>query len=159
MEFDQEAARQNYRELLVMKGMTTKEVAEAVGVVPATIYNWLRVGNPTDLGIPTVGRIAKVLGVELEQMFYYNPSHEQAGAPPQAPEDWREQIREIERYVRSIEDPVERLATVRRLLSIARTDVEVYERSLERGAGPRAAGPGAAPAPGARPGRHGRTVG
>lgn len=26
-----------------------------------------------------------------------------------APEDWREQIREIERYVRSIEDPVERL--------------------------------------------------
>lgn len=158
MEFDQEAARQIYRELLVMRGMTTKEVAEAVGVVPATIYNWLRVGNPTDLGIPTIGRIAKVLGVELEHMFYYNPPHEQAGAPPQAPEDWREQIREIERYVRSIEDPVERLATVRRLLSIARTDVEVYERSLERGADARAAAPGAAPAPGTTRGRFGRQV-
>lgn len=42
MVFDQAAARRIYRQLLAARGMTTKQVAEQVGVVPATIYNWLK---------------------------------------------------------------------------------------------------------------------
>lgn len=155
---DQAVARENVRRLLFEQAMTAKRLAEQTGISPSTIYNWLRDSAPENLGRASLAKVGDVFGLTVEQLFYNEP-HEQAGAPPQAPEDWREQIREIERYVRSIEDPLERLATVRRLLSIARTDVEVYERSLERGAGARTAGPGAAPAPGARPGRHGRTVG
>lgn len=111
--------------------MTLKGLADVSGMAASTLYNWLRATDPESLGDKSIAKIAETLGVTVEQLFY-NAPHEQAGGPPLAPqEDWREQIREIERYVRSIEDPVERLATIRRLLAIARTDVEVWERSVD----------------------------
>ena len=158
MERDQNVARENVRWLARARGMTLKGLADVSGIAASTLYNWLRATDPETLGDKSSAKLAETLSVAVEQLFY-NAPHEQAGGPPQIPEDWREQIREIERYVRSIEDPAERLATVRRLLSIARTDVEVWERSRDRGADARAAAPGAGPAPGARPGRHGRSVG
>ena len=157
MERDQNVARENVRWLARARGMTLKGLADVSGIAASTLYNWLRATDPESLGEKSIAKIAETLSVSTEHLFYTG-AHEQAGAPPQAPEDWREQIREIERYVRSIENPIERLATVRRLLAIARTDVEVYERSLDRGADARAAAPGAAPAPGTTRGRFGRQV-
>ncbi len=98
---DQDAARQNYRDLAKYAGLTTKEIAERSGVSVGTLYNWLKESGPTNLGTVALSKVAETLGVKIEQLFY-NPPHEQAGAPPQAPEDWREQIREIERAVRKI---------------------------------------------------------
>jgi transposase-like protein len=48
--------------------MTTKQVAEEIGVVPATLYNWLRKPSPTDLGPVTLTKIASLFGLSLEQM-------------------------------------------------------------------------------------------
>lgn len=79
MAIDQEPARRFYRELLAMSGKTTKEIAESVGVVPATLYNWLKDVEPTNLGAGTLSRVASALGVTVEQLFY-NAPHEQAGA-------------------------------------------------------------------------------
>lgn len=122
-----------------------------------TLSNWLN--GRQNMGAQTLGAIAKVFGVSVEHLFYNAPD-EKAGAvvPPPGQEDWRESIREIERYVRSIEDPIERLATVRRLLAIARANVEDYERGVDRAAAPGRAEAGDAPAPGVRPGRAGRAV-
>lgn len=157
MERDQNVARENVRWLARARGMTLKGLADVSGIAASTLYNWLRATDPETLGDKSIAKLAETLSVAVEQLFY-NAPHEQAGAPPQAPEDWREQIREIERYVRSIESPAERLATVKRLLAIAKTDVEVWERSLDERTSAGRAGDSPKPAPGTNRGRHGRPV-
>jgi len=156
----QDAARAKVRALLRLRRPAKgaqKWLAEAANVGYGTINNWL--GGRQNMGSESLGAIAKVLGVSVEHLFYNAPD-EKAGAvvPPPGQEDWRESIREIERYVRSIEDPIERLATVRRLLAIARANVEGYERGGDRAAAPGRAEAGDAPAPGVRAGRAGRAV-
>lgn len=154
----QDAARAKVRALLRLRRPAKgaqKWLAEAANVGYGTINNWL--GGRQNMGSESLSAIAKVLGVSVEHLFYNAPD-EQVAAPAQAPEDWREQLREIERYIRSIEDPVERVATIRRLLAVTRERVEAYERRVDVA---RAAGrvdAGAAPAPGVRPGRPGRAV-
>ena len=74
MVFSQDAARRIYRQLLAARGMTTKQVAELVGVVPATLYNWVKDTDPTKLGRGTLARIAEVFGVDVEQMIYHVPT-------------------------------------------------------------------------------------
>lgn len=157
MERDQNVARENVRRLTRLRGWSLKELAEAAGLSASSVYNWSKTNEPNELGPKAINAIAEALEVLPEHLFY-NPPHEQAGAPPQAPEDWREQIREIERYVRSIESPAERLATVKRLLAIAKTDVEVWERSLDERTSAGRAGDSPKPAPGTNRGRHGRPV-
>jgi ParB-like chromosome segregation protein Spo0J len=65
---NQDAARRAFRRLLARHEMTTKQVAEEIGVVPATLYNWLRKPTPTDLGPVTLTKVAALFGLSLEQM-------------------------------------------------------------------------------------------
>lgn len=156
----QDVARANVRAMLRNRRPARggqKWLAHEANIGYNTLNHWL--GGHQDMGAQTLGAIAKVFGVSVEHLFYNAPD-EKAGAvvPPPGQEDWRESIREIERYVRSIEDPIERLATVRRLLAIARANVEDYERGVDRASAPGRAQAGDAPAPGVRPSRAGRAV-
>ncbi len=64
----QDAARRAFRRLIAKHEMTTKQVAVEIGVVPATLYNWLRKPSPTDLGPVTLTKVATLFGLSLEQM-------------------------------------------------------------------------------------------
>ena len=65
---NQDAARRAFRRLIAKHEMTTKQVAVEIGVVPATLYNWLRKPTPTDLGPVTLTKVATLCGLSLEQM-------------------------------------------------------------------------------------------
>lgn len=65
---NQDAARRAFRRLIAKHEMTTKQVAVEIGVVPATLYNWLRKPSPTDLGPVTLTKVATLFGLSLEQM-------------------------------------------------------------------------------------------
>ena len=151
MPIDQATARENARRFATLRGLTLKDLAERAGLSASAVYNWQKRGSATELGPKALASVAKALNVPIEQLFY------NAGdAPPTPPtptetppsgEDWRAGILTIERYIRSIEDPAERIATVRRLLAIAESDVAAYERSSDRSRANRAADPGTGPTP------------
>jgi len=65
---NQDAARRAFRRLLAKHEMTTKQVAAEIGVVPATLYNWLRKPTPTALGPATMAKMAALFGLSLEEL-------------------------------------------------------------------------------------------
>ena len=146
MVFSQDAARRIYRQLLAARGMTTKQVAELVGVVPATLYNWVRDTDPTNLGRGTLARIAEVFGVDVEQMFYYNlddalDPEEQARARA---------LRQIDDLLAGIDDPGEQARAANIIIATLRATRDEFERRRAAPASPRKPGNGPAPGPAAR---------
>lgn len=109
-----------------------KQLAEMANVGYTTISHWL--GGRHRLGMESLAQIAAALDLEVEQLFY-NPPDEAEPEPhndSKAEEDWRETVREVERYVRSIQDPERRLAVALRIRAVALGEVKDYERDAER---------------------------
>ena len=101
----QDAARRAFRRLLAKHEMTTKQVAREIGVVPATLYNWLRKPTPTDLGPATLTKIATLFGLTLEQMQRPSPDVI-ANSESQTPVFARVRtLRQIDQLLADMEDP------------------------------------------------------
>ena len=148
-------ARKNVNRLRMDRRLRWRELAGMAGVSEASLYNLNRGKPVSDL---VLAGVAQAFGTDLEHLFYNAPD-EPAQTEPQAPEDWREQLREIERNIRSIEDPIERLDTIRRLLAVTREYVGAYERRIEVSRASGRADAGIVPTPGSHPRRPGRAVG
>lgn len=119
-------------------------LADAANVGYGTLNNWL--GGRQNMGTNSLESIAKVLGVTIEQMFYNGPDDPE---PETIPEEWQTAVREIERFVRSITDPVRRESVAMRLRAVALGEVEAFERDETRraGAGRHSGGAEVAPRP------------
>lgn len=94
-------------------------------------------GAPYNLNLPasvsdlTLAQVVQVFGLGLGHLFY-NAPNEPAPTQPEAGEDWRGAIREVERYIRSITDPERRAAVALRLRAAALGEVEEFERDSDR---------------------------
>ncbi|MEO6061006.1 MAG: helix-turn-helix transcriptional regulator [Thermoflexales bacterium] len=102
---NQDPARRAFRRLLAKHEMTTKQVAVEIGVVPATLYNWLRKPSPTDLGPVTMTKVAVLFGLSLEQMQRPTPDVI-AASESRTPVFGRVRtLRQIDGLLAGIEDP------------------------------------------------------
>jgi len=111
-------------------GLSQKELASKASVNKNTIGNIL--ANKGALPA-TVGSIAMALGIDVEQLFYYDSAnHDKAAQTPQG--KWKENLRDIERYVRSLgDDPQYQYEESERLLAEARYGVERFEGKDKNG--------------------------
>jgi len=147
MAMDQDAARRNFRDLAKFKGLTTKQVGEASGIAVATLYNWLKESNPNNLGTVALGKIAEVLDVTIEQLFY-NPPYEKTGSPDE--EARARALRQIDDLLAGIDDPLEQARAANIIIATLRAARDEFERRRAAPASPRKPGPGPAPGPTAR---------
>lgn len=101
--------------------MTTKQVAEEIGVVPATLYNWLRKPTPTDLGPATLTKVAALFGLSLEQM--QRPTADViAASESRTPVFARVRtLRQIDGLLAGIEDPKKQALAAQVLVETLRT--------------------------------------
>ena len=118
---NQDAARRAFRRLLAKHEMTTKQVAAEIGVVPATLYNWLRKPTPTDLGPVTMTKVAALFGLSLEQMQH--PTADViAASESRTPVFGRVRtLRQIDGLLSGIEDPRKQARAAQLLVETLRT--------------------------------------
>lgn len=118
---NQDAARRAFRRLLAKHEMTTKQVAAEIGVVPATLYNWLRKPTPTDLGPVTMTKVAALFGLSLEQMQH--PAADViAASESRTPVFGRVRtLRQIDGLLAGIEDPKKQAQAALVLVETMRT--------------------------------------
>ncbi len=118
---NQDPARRAFRRLLAKHEMTTKQVAVEIGVVPATLYNWLRKPTPTDLGPVTMSKIAALFGLSLEQMRRPTPDVI-AASEGRTPVFGRVRtLRQIDGLLAAIEDPRKQAHAAHVLVETLRT--------------------------------------
>ena len=108
-------------------GLSQKELASKASVNKNTIGNIL--ANKGALPA-TVGSIAMALGIDVEQLFYYDSANHDKAA--QKSEEWEDNVQKVRRYLRSIDDGELRLRESRRLLKAAEVAVEEYEAEVDR---------------------------
>ena len=118
---NQDAARRAFRRLLAKHEMTTKQVASEIGVVPATLYNWLRKPTPTDLGPATLTKVAALFSLSLEQM--QRPTADViAASESRTPVFARVRtLRQIDGLLAGIEDPKKQALAAQVLVETLRT--------------------------------------
>jgi transcriptional regulator with XRE-family HTH domain len=148
MAMDQDAARRNFRDLVKFNGMTTKQVAEAAGISVSALYNWQKENQPANLGTVALGKIADVLNVTIEQLFY-NPPYDKTGSTDE--EARARALRQIDDLLAGIDDPAEQARAANIIIATLRAARDEFERRRAAPASPRKSGPG--PTPGA-PARH-----
>lgn len=68
MPIDQTTIRENVRQLIVLRGLTIKDLAERSGLAVGTIYGWSKTNSPKDLGPKVLVAIADALGVTTEAL-------------------------------------------------------------------------------------------
>lgn len=148
---DQDAARQNVKRLLRLRGLTVKGLAEAAGLASSTVYNWYRDNEPTALGPGALASIAAVLEVAPEHLFY-NATH----GPPPEDEARARVLRQIDVILANIDDPQEQDRAGALILATLRAFQDGFERQRAAQPGARRAGNGpAAGAAGRAPGPRG----
>jgi transcriptional regulator with XRE-family HTH domain len=147
MAMDQDSARRNFRDLAKYHGLTTKQIGEAAGVAVATLYNWLKESNPNNLGTSALAKVAKVLNVTIEQLFY-NPPYEKAGSTDE--EARARALRQIDDLLAGIDDPDEQIRAANIILATLRATRDEFEHKRSAQSSPRKPGPGPAPGPTAR---------
>ncbi len=150
---DQDSARRNFRDLAQFNGLTTKQVAEAAGLSVSALYNWLKVNEPSNLGTVALGKIAEVLDVTIEQLFY-NPPYEKTGGSDE--EARARALRQIDDLLAGIDDPEEQARAANIIIATLRAARDEFERRRAAPAGPRKPGISAVPSP---PSRHPRADG
>ena len=127
------------KEKIAASGMSTKEVAQKARLSASTLYNWFN--GSDEIGELAIGKLAKILGPEIELLFYndgYEPAKTNTAA---ADEDAkRKAIREIESLINSVDDPGRRLQIINIVRATTRAAVDEYSR----GGGAGGAGGGAA---------------
>lgn len=144
---DQDSARRNFRDLAQFNGLTTKQVAEAAGLSVSALYNWLKVNEPSNLGTVALGKIADVLHVTIEQLFY-NPPYEKTGRPDE--EARARALRQIDDLLGGIDDPEEQARAANIIIATLRAARDEFERRRAAQPGARKSGPGPTPGPTAR---------
>ena len=118
---NQDAARRAFRRLIAKHEMTTKQVAVEIGVVPATLYNWLRKPTPTDLGPVTMTKVAALFGLSLAQMQRPTPDVI-AASESRTPVYGRVRtLRQIDGLLAGIEDPRKQAQAARVIVETLRT--------------------------------------
>lgn len=98
------------KEKIAASGMSTKEVAQKARLSASTLYNWFN--GSDEIGELAIGKLAKILGPEVELLFY-NDGYEPAKTNNTRDEEGKRArkahaIREIERLIDSIGDAGER---------------------------------------------------
>lgn len=122
-------ARANVNRLRYQRNLRWRELAARADVSENALHNLNRGRPVSDL---VLARVALVFGLELEQLFYNQPDEKRSDAFHDETDDWQATVRDVERYVRSITDPVQRAQAARHLLAVARGEVEAFERGAER---------------------------
>ena len=94
------------REKIAGSGMSVKEVAQKARLSASTLYNWFN--GSDEIGELAIGKLSKILGPEIEQLFY-NTGHEPSKTNTQSEsEEERARknyaLREIERIGDGISD-------------------------------------------------------
>lgn len=140
MPTDQQAALRNaVRQLIQTRGMTVRGLVVKAGLSPQTLYNWF---NGSDaLGELAVSKVGRVLGADIEHLFYNSPSEQPAdeATPPDEAGKARA-IREIQQLIDSVDDPAERLRIINIVRATLRAAVDEYARDAGAGGdAPRAA--------------------
>jgi transcriptional regulator with XRE-family HTH domain len=156
MPIDQTTARENTRRLILMRGMTIKELAERAGVSKETLYGWSKRDGPKDLGAKSIAAIAEALGVTTEALFSpdlagqgealaQNASRAHTPANVTADEDTRRSaLREIDYLLASIDDPDEQERAADIILAALRAARDSFERRRAASTGQGRAGIGPA---------------
>ena len=98
-------ARARINRLRMSHRLRWRDLAERAGVSEASLYNLSRGQPVSDL---VLAQVAQVFGLELEQLFYNPPDEKRPESYPSETDDWQATVRDVERYVRSITDPVQR---------------------------------------------------
>ena len=98
-------ARANVNRLRYQRNLRWRELAARADVSEASLYNLSRGQPVSDL---VLAQVAQVFGLELEQLFYNPPDEKRPESYPSETDDWQATVRDVERYVRSITDPVQR---------------------------------------------------
>jgi transcriptional regulator with XRE-family HTH domain len=65
------ALHNNLRKIISDRGLTVRELAEAVGIKRSTLSDWLAGASPRDLN--EVYRLSKHLGISLEALLFNEP--------------------------------------------------------------------------------------
>lgn len=139
MPIDQMTARENTRRLILMQGITIRELADRAGVSKETLYGWSKTDNPKDLGAKSLSAVAEALGVTTEALFSSDLAEggavdkiaARAHTPANVQDDEdarRSTLREIDYLLAGIDDPDEQERAADIILAALRAARDAHER-------------------------------
>ena len=153
MPIDQTTVRENVRRLIVLRGLTIKDLAESAGLSKETLYGWSKKDGPKDLGAKSISAIAEALGVAPEELFSSHLAEGGGGAldknaarghsPANVTADEesrRSTLREIDYLLAGITDPDEQERAADIILAALRAARDDFERRRAAATGQSRAG-------------------